>query len=112
MKTSQCLDKPQTCNRDSRTAFSPFTPMKHCPQCDGTIDPRCVRTTPGRSDREYPRRRVEAFCDFCTVGFSALYELHGPDEWSLIDNVRILRGDQVRNLRTFAESQMSVIRMK
>ena len=84
-----------------QNGLSPFTPMQHCPQCDGAIDQRCVRTSPIRA-RSYPRRRVEAFCDFCTVGFQADYELR--DIWELLQ-IRVLVGDQARSIRTFAESQ-------
>ncbi len=94
----------------TRQPITSFTPLKHCPQCTGTIDSRCVRSTPSKSNGIYPRRRVEAWCDHCSIGFSALFQLQSAEQWTLIDGVKVLRGQATDRIRAFAESQTSVIR--
>lgn len=89
--------------------IQPFSPLQHCPQCDGAIDPRCVRVTPQRVRASSPRRCVEAWCDHCKLGYQAMAELSDAGTWTVIA-VHALRGDRAYAIRTYADEQTNVTR--
>lgn len=88
--------------------MTPFVPLRHCPQCDGAIDARCVRVSRVSYAGTDPRRQVEAWCEFCLTAFRTAMELHAG-EWQIVGHVTAIRGDLARSIRTHAETQMNVI---
>lgn len=86
----------------------PFTPLQHCTQCNGAINSLCVRTTPVKSPTIYPRRKVEGWCDHCQIGWRITVEVQGSG-WPIVIGPKVLRGDDARSIRTYAEQQTNVI---
>ena len=83
--------------------------MKSCPQCTGAIDPLCVRVSPARRTATHiPQRYADGWCDHCLTGWRAMLQL-SDGNWVITSVIR-LPGDTARSIRTYAESQINVIR--